>query len=288
MEHSYESQIRSCFSLFEDLPSRVIYSGQVYYNITGEYSYIARMLRTLFLEHRSCITSDKLAESFAQGIRELEALRPIRNFKVDHDNMYFDRQLITLQNHEVLIDCGAFDMSTSMEFAYATHDSYLKIVAFEPDPVAYEIAEDNLIFFSKEKRSQIYLFSSGVSDHNGMMPFERSSVLGNSRITDKSEENIEIQKIDDVPECQDATFLKVHVEGHELHALLGARNLITRMHPVIAVSCYHNLEELMEIPILIRQLWPDYKLYMRHYSTGTSESVLYAIPADRLPQGKGD
>lgn len=278
MNRLLEAQIRSCFSLFEDLPSQLIYSGQVYYNITGDYIYIAKMLLSLFMEHRSCITSDKLAEAYAQGIRELKALKPLRQFKVDHDCMYFDKQLIPVRSEEVFLDGGAFDLSTSLEFAYFTKDTFRKIAAFEPDPVCYEIAEDNLLFFSKEARKRIHLFSWGLSDHNGIIPFERSAVLGNSRITDQSEENIEIQRIDDIPECQDATFIKLHVEGHELQALSGARNLIIQNRPILAISCYHNLEELAAIPVLLKQLVPGYKLYMRHYSTGTSESVLYAIP----------
>lgn len=282
MNHSIEAQIRSCFSQFEDIPSRIIYSGQVYYNITGDYTYIGKMLLSLFTEHRSCFSSPKLTDVFEREFSELCAFQPLQHFRVDRDNMYFDRQLIPVRDQEAFLDCGAFDLSSSLEFAYFTGNSFKKIVAFEPDPVCFEIAQDNLAFFSKEKHEQIHLFSCGVSDCNDSLPFQRSAALGNSKITRHSGESIKVRRIDDIPECQDATFIKLHVEGHELQALSGAKDLIKRRHPILAISCCHSLEELVKIPVWLKQLIPEYRLYMRHYSTGTSESVLYAIPATAL------
>lgn len=172
-------------------------------------------------------------------------------------------------------------MSTSLEFAYHSKDTYKKIVAFEPDPVCNEICKDNLSFFSKAKRDNVKLFHFGVSDFSGTAPFERSYHLGNSRIVEKSEEKIQVKKIDDISECADATFLKIHVEGAEFNALIGAEKTIAKNKPAIAVSCYHNATQLLEIPIFLKNLVPEYNLYMRHYSTGTSESVLYAVNTNK-------
>jgi FkbM family methyltransferase len=281
MDNEIQERVKSCFSLMSDIPSKIIYSGQVYYNITGDYAYIAKMLRPLFLEFREYIKSQNLIETFAHCLEDLNNLRPLKSFIVDHDNMFFDPGLITTGKNEVFIDCGALDMSTSLEFAYNSKDTYKKIVAFEPDPICQEVCQDNLMFFSKDKRDNVKLFDFGVSDYNGNAPFERSSVFGNSRVIEESEENIKVKKIDDIEECADATFIKIHVEGTEFNVLKGAEKTIKRNRPTIAASCYHNINELLDIPIFLKQLVPDYDLYMRHYSTGTSESVLYAIDTSK-------
>lgn len=281
MDHAIQERVRDCFSLLNDPPSQLIYSGQVYYNITGDYTYIAKMLRTLFLQHRSCIRSDKLTDAFTHCLDDLDQLRPLKRFVVDHDYMFFDPSVVRLGEEEVFIDCGAMDMSTSLEFAYRTKDSYKRIVALEPDPICQEICQDNLVFFSRKKRDCVCLLDCGAADVDGTLPFRRSVEPGGSCIVERSEENIPVKKIDDIPECADATFIKIHIEGRELEALKGARETIARERPTVAVSCYHNLEELLTVPFLLKQLCPDYRLYMRHYSTGTSESVLYAVPPER-------
>lgn len=284
MNNEIEKQVKHGLSLMADLPSQVIYSGQAYYNITGDYAHIAKMLRTLFLEHPDSISSSRLLDTFASCLDDLNALRPVKKFRVDHDNMFFEPSLFSLRENEVFVDCGAMDMSTSIEFAYQSGDRFRRIVAFEPDPVCHEACQDNLLFFSKEKRDAIKLFGCGLSDHEGSVPFERSFVLGNSRIVEKSEESILVKKMDDIEECQDATFIKIHVEGAALSVLRGAEKIICDNRPLLAISCYHNLTELLEIPAYLSALSLGYRFYMRHYSTGTSESVLYAMQDSRIKQ----
>ena len=277
MNSNFTQKANICSEMLEDAPSRVIYFGQVNYNITGEYQHIAKMLRSLLTEHPGCISSQRLRAAFDACADDIRQMRPAKRFVVDHDSMFFEPGIIEVGQNEVFVDCGAMDMSTSLEFAYHSGDTYKRIVAFEPDPICYEICEDNLLFFPKEKRDCVKILNVGAHDTDGMLPFQRTAEIGNSRIVEKSEENIPVRKIDDVPECADATFLKIHTEGTELNVLAGAEKTILRNRPKIAVSCYHNITELVEIPAYLKKLCPDYRLFMRHYSTGTTESVLYAV-----------
>ena len=67
------------------------------------------------------------------------------------------------------------------------------------------------------------------------------------------------------------------VEGAELEALKGARNLIERDKPKLAICLYHKDDDIWEIPYYIKKLVPEYKLYIRHYSNYQCETVLYAV-----------
>ena len=66
------------------------------------------------------------------------------------------------------------------------------------------------------------------------------------------------------------------VEGAELKSLMGARRTITRDHPRLAISVYHTLEDIYEIPCYILSIVPEYKFYLRHYCSRDYETVLYA------------
>lgn len=51
------------------------------------------------------------------------------------------------------------------------------------------------------------------------------------------------------------------------------------MHkPKLAICIYHSAEDLWRIPIYIKQLVPEYKIYIRHHTDIQYETVCYAIP----------
>ena len=67
------------------------------------------------------------------------------------------------------------------------------------------------------------------------------------------------------------------IEGAELESLQGARKTIRRDRPKLAVCIYHKPEDMIEIPLYIKELVPEYKLYIRHHSNSGTETVLYAV-----------
>ncbi len=66
------------------------------------------------------------------------------------------------------------------------------------------------------------------------------------------------------------------VEGAELKSLIGAKNTIIKNKPRLAICVYHKPEDICEIPEYILSLVPEYKFYLRHYSSINWETVLYA------------
>lgn len=88
---------------------------------------------------------------------------------------------------------------------------------------------------------------------------------------------IKLVKMDNVPECQDATFIKMDIEGAELAALRGGRELIQRNKPKLAICIYHSDEDMLSIAEYIHELVPEYRIYMRAHNMGIAENVLYAV-----------
>ena len=67
------------------------------------------------------------------------------------------------------------------------------------------------------------------------------------------------------------------MEGSELQTLMGAKEIIKKDKPRLAVCVYHKPEDLWTLAEYILSLRPDYQLYLRHYTTCSYETVLYAI-----------
>jgi len=80
-------------------------------------------------------------------------------------------------------------------------------------------------------------------------------------------------------ECilEPVTFIKMDIEGAEYEALEGAKHILKKDKPKLAVCLYHKKDDMWRIPYLIKSLVPEYRLYIRHYSNYEGETVLYAI-----------
>ncbi|MBR5124170.1 MAG: FkbM family methyltransferase [Clostridia bacterium] len=73
-------------------------------------------------------------------------------------------------------------------------------------------------------------------------------------------------------------YIKYDVEGAEAEALLGSRHIIERDAPALLVSAYHRSADLFRLPILVHELNPTYKLYLRRMAGVPAWDInLYAV-----------
>jgi hypothetical protein len=72
------------------------------------------------------------------------------------------------------------------------------------------------------------------------------------------------------------------IEGAEYDALLGATTIIKRDRPVLAICVYHTQSDIWRIPLLIRSIDPTYSLFLRSYDGDGLQTVVYAVPKDRV------
>jgi FkbM family methyltransferase len=70
-------------------------------------------------------------------------------------------------------------------------------------------------------------------------------------------------------------FIKMDIEGAELRALKGASETIRTHKPKLAISVYHEWDDLLLIPRLIKSLRSDYRLYLDCTTGFGGETVLY-------------
>jgi len=80
-------------------------------------------------------------------------------------------------------------------------------------------------------------------------------------------------KIEEVPRID---FIKMDIEGAELHTLRGAEQTIRAYKPKLAISIYHSIEEYATIFAYIDSLDLGYKFYMNHFTIFGEETVLFA------------
>ncbi len=73
-------------------------------------------------------------------------------------------------------------------------------------------------------------------------------------------------------------FIKYDVEGAEREALLGSSALIKRDAPALLISAYHRSEDIFALPLLLHDLNPAYRLYLRRMAGVPAWDInLYAV-----------
>lgn len=193
------------------------------------------------------------------------------------DHQYFDFPSL-FPRGTAFVDGGCLDCRTSYRFADWCGGEYSKIFAFEPDTISHSICEQNL---SENPIRDFHLIQAGLSDHSGEVRF-RTGLYGCSYVVqeeDTESENVttvSVATIDGTVGEERVGFIKMDVEGSEFAALHGAKNTIARDQPLLALSVYHLPGDMLAIMDYLHELVPDYRFWLRHYSIGDADTVLYA------------
>ena len=76
---------------------------------------------------------------------------------------------------------------------------------------------------------------------------------------------LRVSRIDTVLQGSRASYIKMNIEGSEVAALEGARKTIEQYQPRLAIMGYHKTSDLWNVPLKIKELNQNYKLFLRSY-----------------------
>lgn len=183
---------------------------------------------------------------------------------------------------EVYIDCGAYIGDSVERFIWRREGIFKRIVAFEPNAGNFKAMENRIKRLKSEwniGEDKISLFPYGVGDGNETCFFdnyEKNHGLSAKFVAgaDEGEKN-RIISLDDFFD-EPYSFLKADIESYEYKMICGAKEGIKKYKPLLAIAIYHNAVDLFQIPLLIKELVPEYHIAIRHHSYGWDDTVVYA------------
>lgn len=194
---------------------------------------------------------------------------------------YYDFDILTCSEDEVFVDLGAYNGDSALSYI-ENFGSYKRIYCYEMASSAMKEMEQKLAAFD-----HIVYRQAAVGNRNESAFMTEINGATTNFIVSPQEVDIEkriqvpMVKLDD-DICEPITFLKMDIEGSELEAMKGAEQHIRKDKPKLAVCSYHNNHHIYEIPRLMREYNPQYKLYMRYNGPVnhvlTSEYVTFALP----------
>ncbi|MBD5082069.1 MAG: FkbM family methyltransferase [Ruminococcaceae bacterium] len=220
-----EKKINKVYKLLSDDKSREVFDSIVNYKISGNISYL-----------KECETSED--EAFS---------------------------LLDIGFNETYVDLGAYNGDTIDKFLRLTGKRFNEIYAVEPDFRNFgRMVRRNYAL----GRGIFHPINAAAWSENTELEFRRSGGR-NSSVSTKYGRGT-IVKVNGI--STDAmlggkipTLIKLDVEGCEREALEGARKSITQHKPKLILSAYHRTEDLLDLPLLIKEMNSGYKLYLRHH-----------------------
>jgi len=191
----------------------------------------------------------------------------MRGYQVRLKEQYFEEFLGL--GREVFIDAGGFDGDTTDGFCRRYPD-YEKVFLFEPSASNMAAARLRLKGFR-----DIEFIQEGLSDSDGELSFDPDSGSASS-VSSTSDKRIKVTTLDQTVK-QPVSFIKMDLEGWELKALSGCRRHLLEDKPKLAISVYHSASDFRAIPEFVLSLNPDYRVFLRHYTQGWSETVMFFV-----------
>ena len=193
------------------------------------------------------------------------------------DRYFIPEVRSVLHPREAFLDVGAHHGEVSRAFAGMMDGRFETIHAEEGDPanlavLGRELAADTRV------RDRVRVLPCVVSEGQGSAPFfeglgyaSQLSPLGPNRMEFTTLDLLELRP----------TFVKLHLEGHELAAMKGGLQMLQRHRPLVATTSYHNRLGLHELPRWLMDHLEGYRFLLRLHSWCGTGAVVYAIPKER-------
>lgn len=145
-----------------------------------------------------------------------------------------------INKNDIVLDIGAYVGYFTLYAAKKATNG--KVITFEPIPWNYKILTDNI---KLNKLNNVELHKLGISNIKKEIRFIGKG--GSSKIEmEKGDLIVPVTSIDlflkdNSINYKDVSFVMMDIEGEEVNAVVGARNLIKKGSAFWAIASYHNV-----------------------------------------------
>lgn len=182
---------------------------------------------------------------------------------------------------EIFVDLGACTGDTIEKFIWANNGLYEHIYAFEPGEKQCQAARIRKKRLVKEwalDDESITIEQQIVDECSGSKLLDDSTeLLATNYVTAGGDNSKEVPSVslDSYFADKRVTFIKADIEGSEYAALMGAKEVLQRDKPKLAICVYHKPDDLLRIYHFLKELVPEYQFTLRHHSSKLVDTVLY-------------
>lgn len=275
-----QDHVLTVYDLFEEtMPGQF---GNGWRNLSPSSETMARLnaMSECFVDEQSVDTAN--AAIAWRYRREFEDTAPMESEARKYNLGFFDRAGV---HYDYVFDCGSYDLGllTYLEEAEISFGTY---IAFEADPARFEACANIAANHSPYVRDRLGLRKEAISGSAGFKPFLASGLLSARLLTGRGsgEDAVmhvptatldavarEINAIEPGKRC----LVKLHIEGAELPALIGANGILDTMRADLLINLSHNEKQFIEVPAILAR-HDRFDIYLRSHSLFGEGLTLFA------------
>lgn len=205
--------------------------------------------RSLFAdEHSLSLYNDMIQAKLCGDVAALG-----RNLSHDDDILF----LLGTDEFRVTLDLGAYNGDTALRLI-DTCPKLEAVIALEPDERNFR-----KLCLNTTGTRKVEAHYAAAWDKKEILTFRKGGGRGIRK--QKGEKTVFVTgaPADSFLDGRKPDYIKIDVEGAERQAILGCQDSISRYDPALRIALYHRSADLFELPLMIREMNPSYRLYLR-------------------------
>lgn len=256
------------YPLWGDSPTQVLdHIAEAFFRHWKEFSWMYSKLK----DNRSRRTLLAVLRNWRYF--DFDSLRDVIDNRFDD---YFDLEILSCDQNDVVADIGAFVGDTFLSYVrnYG-FDGYQRYYCYEITPDSFQKLQKTAAGYPN-----VICRQKGVGAARGEMFLSANTDSSANALDQSGEKRVEVAALDeDIDEP--VTLIKMDIEGAEQSALKGCLRHIEEDQPKLALSVYHNFEDIWKLAKMVDETIPGYRFYLRYHGGNLwpSEISLLALPS---------
>jgi FkbM family methyltransferase len=251
---------------------------------TNIFEFVYEAESSKFAEARLLLDDDLSRQTFdimAQAKQTFD-ISPIKTVSQTIGEMgfsFFNEEVSDL----VYVDCGAYVGDTVEKYLFHNIGAK-KIYAFEPFLRNYNALVKRCNRLAEEwgiDRNDFICVNASVGETSGSLEIIETYGASYCRTSSSSvigsvASDCNVVSLDNYLDGERVDFIKADIEGYEVKMLKGAVETIRKCKPKLSICIYHTPWCFYLIPLLIKEILPEYKIAIRQHSDKIYDTVCYA------------
>ena len=158
-------------------------------------------------------------------------------------------------------DLGAYNGDTVRELKNYRR-KVKEVFAFEPDRRNFRKLSD---YASTVTDTEIHPINAAAWSEDTTLFFADSGNRNSGAFAKGKQVEVDARSLDSALCGSPVDYIKYDVEGAEKEALIGSQKTVSAFSPTLLVSVYHRSEDIFALPLQIKAMKSEYRLYLRRY-----------------------
>ncbi len=200
--------------------------------------------------------------------------------KIKKNNTFYEDEILRKWYAPVADKtCIVFDIGANLgnhTLFFATHSPRAKLFSFEPFPPNYALLCENIENNALREQVKTFNLALGECKDERKMSIDMPGNLGTASLSGDGEISVTVEALDNL-DLPLPDFIKIDVEGYELHVLRGMRRLLEKATPIIWVET--STETVGEVSSFLGV----YGYHLIDVELQLNNNLLFAVDTNAVP-----